>query len=64
MLGWIPFHDEVKINKCVSVYKKLRGESPSYIDNLQIINYSDHGRQTRYGQYNLVCPRYTHASEV
>ena len=44
MLGWIPFYDEVKTNKCVLVYKKLKGESPSYIDNLLIRNYLVHGR--------------------
>jgi hypothetical protein len=37
-LGWIPFYvyDEVKINKCILVFKKLNGDVPSYIDKLFI----------------------------
>ena len=39
---WLPFHDDVKINKCVSLYKALQGKSPMYIDNLLITNKSVH----------------------
>ena len=63
-LGWIPFYDEVKINKCILVFKKLNGDVPSYIDKLFITNQSIHSRQTRHGGYNLVCPGYTRSSEV
>ena len=63
-LGWIPFYDEVKINKCILVFKKLNGDVPSYIDKLFITNQSIHSRQTRHGGYNLVRPRYTRSSEV
>jgi hypothetical protein len=61
-LGCIPFYDEVKINKCILVFKKLNGDVPSYIDKLFITNQSIHSRQTRHGGYNLVCPGYTRSS--
>ena len=63
-LGWITFYDKVKINTFIFVFKKLNGDVPSYIDKLFITNQSIHSRQTRYGGYNLVCPRYTRSSEV
>ena len=63
-LGWIPFYDEVKMNKCILIFKKLNGDVPSYIDKLFITNKFIHSRQTKHGGYNLVCPRYSRSSEV
>ena len=42
----------------------LQGESPVYSDNLLITNKSVHGRETRHGQYNFVCPKFRHITEV
>ena len=63
-LGWMPFYDEVKMNICILILKKLNADVPSYIDELFITNKSIHSRQTRHGGYNLVCPRYNRSSEV
>ena len=29
-LGWLPFYDEAKVNKCLLVLKRLQGNCPSY----------------------------------
>ena len=63
-LCWIQFYGEVKMNKCILIFKKINGDVPSYIDELFTTNTSIHGRQTRPGGYNLVCPRYNRSSEV
>ena len=63
-LNWIPFYDEVKISKCVLVYKALHGESPTYITSSLTTNHSLHGRETRHGQYNLICPKFRNISEA
>ena len=46
---WLPFYDDAKINKCVLLYNALRGESPTYINDLPITNKSVHGRETKHG---------------
>ena len=33
---WLPFYDDVKINKCVLLYKVWQGESPIFINDLLI----------------------------
>ena len=33
-LGWIPFFQEAKINKCSIIYKRLNGDCPGYIEDL------------------------------
>ena len=30
-LSWIPFYNEVKINKCILVFKKLNGDVPNFL---------------------------------
>jgi hypothetical protein len=62
-LNWIPFYDGVKINKCTLVYKSLHDQAPQYIKNLSKTNNEINGRQTRHGEYNLVCPKYNYATE-
>jgi hypothetical protein len=62
-LNWIPFYDEVKINKCTLVYKSLHDQAPQYIKNLFKTNNEINFRQTRHGEYNWVCPKYNYATE-
>ena len=33
-LGWLPFYDEAKIIKCLHVFRRLVGDSPSYMNSL------------------------------
>ena len=57
-LGWLPFFDEIKLNKCTMIFKSLKGDVPIYIRDLLKTNSSVHNRSTRHGNLNLVCPKY------
>ena len=57
-LGWLPFYDEAKVNKCSLVLKRLQGNCPSYMYDLFKCNADLHKRSGRYTALNLVCPRY------
>ena len=37
-LNWLPVHFEVKINISTQVYKFINGQSPSYLNELLILN--------------------------
>ena len=62
-LGWLPFYDEAKVNKCSLVLKRLQGNCPSYMYDLLKCNADLHTRSGRYSALNLVCPRYNRESE-
>ena len=62
-LGWLPFYDEAKVNKCSLVLKRLQGNCPSYMYDLLKCNADLHTRSGWYSALNLVCPRYNHESE-
>ena len=32
-LNWIPFYDEININKCCIIYKCLQGITPDYLSS-------------------------------
>ena len=62
-LGWLPFYDEAKVNKCSLVLKRLQGNCHSYMYDLLKCNTDLHTRSGRYSALNLVCPRYNRESE-
>ena len=62
-LGWIPFFQEAKINKCSIIYKRLNGDCPGYIEDLLKRNCDVHSRQSRHGATNLVCPHFRRETE-
>ena len=62
-LGWLPFYDEAKVNKCSLVLKRLQGNCPSYMYDLLKCNADLHTRSGRYSALNLVCSRYNRESE-
>ena len=62
-LGWLPFYDETKVNKCSLVLKRLQGNCPSYMYDLLKCNTDLRPRSGRYSALNLVCPRYNRESE-
>ena len=33
-LYWLPLHDEIKIQKCSVIYRRIVGESPGYMEKL------------------------------
>ena len=62
-LNWIPFYRESHIKQCALIYKRLKGNTPNYLNELLVINSSMHTRNTRYCNLNLFCPRYSYATE-
>ena len=56
-LGWLPFYDEAKINKCPV------GDCPQYMKSLFTRNSDIHHRRSRFGEWNLVCKRFNRETE-
>ena len=59
------FFHEAKINQCAFVYKRLKGVCPDHKLELlkQNIDIRSTERQSRYGSFNLICPKYKRESE-
>lgn len=57
-LGWIPFYEQHKIDKCTIMYKRINGTLPNYLNEHLILNNKRHSRNTRYSSTNAVCPKY------
>ena len=62
-LGWIPFYEQHKIDKCIIMYKRINGRLPNYLNEHLILNNKRHSRNTRYSSINAVCPKYKRESE-
>ncbi|KAL9978420.1 hypothetical protein ACROYT_G015933 [Oculina patagonica] len=63
ILNWLPVHVEVKINILTQVYKRINGQSPSYMNELLVPNSEINERNSRYGSVNLACPRFKRKTE-
>ena len=62
-LGWIPFYEQHKIDKCTIMYKRINGTLPNYLNEHLILNNKRHSRNTRYSSTNAVCPKYKRETE-
>ena len=62
-LQWIPFYEEAKVAKCSVVYKRIQNSVPTYLMNSLKRNCETHDRNTRYSNYNFICPRYKRLNE-
>ena len=62
-LGWIPFYEQHKIDKCIIMYKRINGYLPNYLNEHLILNNKRHSRNTRYSSINAVCPKYRGETE-
>ena len=62
-VGWIPFYEQHKIDKCIIMYKRINGCLPNYLNEHLILNNKRHSRNTRYSSINAVCPKYRSESE-
>ena len=49
-LKWLPFYDEVKLNKSVLVFKRLLGSCPAYMYDILKFNADLHSRTSRYSK--------------
>ena len=59
-LSRIPFYEQCKIDKCSILYKRIYNNLPSYLGDYIILN---NVRNTRYANFNAVCPRYKRETE-
>ena len=62
-LNWIPYYDEVKILKATTAYKRIKNDSPNYLDDMLKLNSSVNSRSTRYCNLNFLCPKYKRETE-
>ena len=62
-LGWIPFYEQCKINKCAIFYKRINGSLPGYLNEHLAINNTQYNRSTRYASFNSICPYYKRETE-
>ena len=57
-LSWLPLYEEAKISIYLIAFQRLRGEMPAYITRLFTRIGDLYSRNTRYANYNLVCPKF------
>ena len=62
-LNWLPLHVEVKVNICIQVHNRINGHSPSYTNDLLVLNSDINDRNSRNSSLNLVCPRFKRETE-
>ena len=62
-LNWLPLYDEIKIQKCSVIFRRIVGESPGYVEKLLTRNVDLGNRFNRHSHINLVCPKYQRESE-
>ena len=56
-LNWIPIYRESHINQCALIYMRLKGNTPNYLNELLVINFNMHTRNTRYCNYSCAVRR-------
>ena len=62
-LNWLPLKDEIKIQKCSVIFRRIVGESPGYVEKLLTRNVDLGNRFNRHSHINLVCPKYHREGE-
>ena len=62
-LSWLPFYNEVCINRCALAYKRINGTLPQYLITSLRENSDNHSRNTRNCNLNLPCPLHKNISE-
>ena len=62
-LHWIPFYEQCNIEQCSILYKRIHGSLISYLDDHLVINQKRHSWNTRYANFNAICPKYKRETE-
>ena len=63
-LDWLPFYDEIDVNKLCLLYKCLNGQRPEYLGS-RLVRVSDLlTRTSRYGAVTIRCPKYNRDKKV
>ena len=53
-INWLPLHLEVKVIICIQGYKRINGQSPTYMNDHLVPNLAINDRNSRNGSLNLV----------
>ena len=56
-LNWLPLHDEIMIQRCCVIYKRVFGQSTQYMEQMLVRNVDYCSRSNRHSKLNLVYPR-------
>ena len=59
----MPYYVESDIKRCLIAYKRISGAYPDYISELLELNSSQHSRNTRGANLNILPRRYNRAKE-
>ena len=62
-LGWVPFYVESDIRKCCLALKRIKGETPQYLNKFLVLNGDQHKRITRNSNCNFIFPKYKREME-
>ena len=62
-LNWMPFYDEINVNKLCLTFKCLQGQCPEYLCNKLVLVSDNSVRSSRYGHITLRCPKYNRKTE-
>ena len=60
-----PVSGEIKISSCTCslAFKLIQGTLPNYLSKPFTVNNRVYTRNTRYANFNLVCPKYVRETE-
>ena len=62
-LNWLPFVQEIKVNQCSLLMKRLQWQVPEYLET-KLTRISDVStRATRHSRKSFYCPRYNWQTE-
>ena len=62
-LDWLPFYDEINVNKLCVFYKCLNGQCPEYLGSRLVLVSDTSTRTSRYGDITIRYPRYNRDTE-
>ena len=64
-LNWLPFTKQSMIKRTIEAFKRVNTfyYTPDYLDSLLVRNSDIHERNTRYSNFNMLCPKFKRKTE-
>ena len=64
-LNWLPFTKQSMIKRTIVAFKRVNTfyYTPDYLDSLLVRNSDIHERNTRYSNFNMLCPKFKRKTE-
>jgi hypothetical protein len=62
-LDWLPFSVDSYINRCGLIFKRVNGQTSSYLKETLKLNSDIHTRNTGFCNLNFICPKFKKATE-